>query len=223
MARTASSDTRRSPLSRRTQIVWASFVSATALVVAVLALGDDRSAGGYVATSLTVVGSGAGGADPVFDIDAPVDRRRWSGIVIHHLGVPAGDPQSVHRQHRSFGYQGLGYHFLIGNGNGLGDGVVHVGYRWNRQLPGAHTVGPDSEHHNERSIGICLVGNGDLQPFTDRQMVHLSVLVRRLCDELDLPLDAVRLHRDVASAVSSPGRYFPEDRFLRDIAEPLPR
>ncbi len=134
---------------RRTKIVWSTFVAAMTLVVGLLALGDGDRPGGFLATNLSSIplqsspGDG-GGFDPVFQIEAPLDRDRWTGIVIHHLGAPAGDAESIHRQHVGFGYQGLGYHFLIGNGNGLGDGVVHVGYRWNQQLPGAHTVGPQS-------------------------------------------------------------------------------
>jgi hypothetical protein len=118
----------------------------------------------------------------------------------------------VHRQHLGYGYQGLGYHFLIGNGNGLGDGVVHVGYRWNLQLPGAHTTGPQMDWHNQRSIGVCLIGNGDRRPFTPRQIQNLTVLVEQLQRELDIPADRVSLHRDVAPGISSPGRFFPEGK-----------
>ena len=102
-------------------------------------------------------------SDPVFVLDQSLDRTRWTGIVIHHLGQPFGTAESVHRMHLGWGYQGLGYHFLIGNGNGLADGEVHVGYRWNQQLPGAHVVGPDATKLNEHTIGICLVGNGHSQ------------------------------------------------------------
>jgi N-acetyl-anhydromuramyl-L-alanine amidase AmpD len=208
--------------SRRTRIVWGSFVLAMTAVTGLLAVGDTEGPGGFIATNLGSLGaSPAAGettsSDPVFRITAPLDRDRWRGIVIHHLGTPAGDADSIHRQHLSYGYQGLGYHFLIGNGNGLGDGVVHVGYRWNQQLPGAHAVGPDSEHHNLHSIGICLVGNGDRRPFTDRQIRSLTVLVQRLQREIGLPEDRVFLHRDVAPEVGSPGRYFPEARLRSQV------
>jgi hypothetical protein len=202
---------RSSSLSKRTQIVWASFAVAMTGVAGLLAVSDPQPQQGFLATNISTFGEQAS-ADPVFQIASPLDRDRWQGIVIHHLGAPAGDADSIHRRHQGYGYQGLGYHFVIGNGNGLGDGVVHVGYRWNDQLPGAHVVGEYGEYHNQHSIAICLVGNGDRRPFTDRQMAHLISLVQRLQRELDIPSNQVFLHRDIATGVyppeTSPGRYF---------------
>lgn len=210
-----------SPPSRRTWVVWASFAAAMTAVAGVLALSDQgTSAQGFVATHLVTLGEQSA-EDPVFRIDAPLDHQRWKGIVIHHLGAPGGDAESVHRRHLSYGYQGLGYHFLIGNGNGLGDGVVHVGYRWNEQLPGVHTVGVQADYYNEHFIGICLIGNGDRRPYTDRQMAHLVSLVQRLQRELDIPASAVYLHRDVAEGVNppetGPGRFFARAAFEEQL------
>lgn len=181
------------------------------LVTGILALGQSGSRSGFVAASVTTFGGGqnADGLDAVFQIEAPLDRQRWDGIVIHHLGEPAGDAEYIHRLHTSYGYQGLGYHFVIGNGNGMGDGVIHVGYRWNEQLPGAHVMGPAGREHNQHSIGICLVGNGDRRAFTDNQLRQLVLLVRALQRELSIPADHVYLHRDLARGTNSPGRMFP--------------
>jgi len=181
------------------------------MVTGILALGQSGSRSGFVAASVTSFGGNqsADGLDPVFRIDAPLDRQRWDGIVIHHLGEPAGDAEYIHRLHTSYGYQGLGYHFVIGNGNGMDDGVIHVGYRWNEQLPGAHVMGPAGREHNQRSIGLCLVGNGDRRQFTDRQIRQLVLLVRTLQRELEIPASKVYLHRDLAAGTTSPGRMFP--------------
>jgi len=193
------------------------------MVIGLLALSDRQRSGGFLATSLgsVVVARDPGTialADPIFQIEAPLDAGRWSGIVIHHSGAPAGDADAIHRQHQGYGYHGLGYHFVVGNGNGLGDGVIHVGYRWNQQLPGVHTAGPAADQHNQHSIGICLVGNGDRQPFTERQIRHLTVLVRGLQQELGLPGEAVHLHRDLAEGIaSSPGKLFPEARLREQL------
>jgi len=198
-------------LSRRTSFVWLSFIGAMTVVTGVLLLGENGIGGGgfLIATN---VGPGAerSGEDPIFRIEAPRDPGQWEEIVIHHLGEPAGDAEYVHRLHVGYGYQGLGYHFLIGNGNGLGDGIVHVGYRWNEQLAGAHVArsAANSRYHNQHAVGICLIGNGDRRPFTDKQMQSLSSLVRRLQQELAIPAGGVHLHRDLASGVTSPGRLF---------------
>jgi len=189
------------------------------IVLGVLAVGDDETQRGFLATNVAMIGDDSTVADPVFNTSAPLDHDRWSAIVIHDLGSLSGDPDTIHRQHLSFGYQGLGYHFVIGNGNGMNDGVIHAGYRWNEQLPGAHTAGKNAEHFNQQSIGICLVGNGERRPFTDRQMASLVNLIQRLQRELDIPASRVYLHREVAvdvdPPVTSPGRYFAQWQ-LRD-------
>lgn len=191
------------------------------IVTGILALDADMNRSGFLATSVARVGDPTV-RDPVFDTDVELDQVRWTGIVVHHLGEPAGDPESVHRMHLGFGYQGLGYHFLIGNGNGLGDGVVHVGYRWNEQLPGAHAVGPQEDVHNHGSVGICLIGNGNRRPFTDKQIDELVRLVHRLQRELRIPAHRVLLHDEIADGVDSPGRFFPAAGFDEQLLD-VPR
>lgn len=194
---------------RRTKIVWTAFFAAMTVVTGLLTLQETKTPGHryLAAASIGMLGNRPA-IDPVFQNEAPLDRDRWTGIVIHHTGEPAGNPEMLDRIHKNLGYKGLGYHFLIGNGNGLGDGVIHVGYRWNQQLPGAHVAGPAGELHNNHSIGICLIGNGDRRPFTDTQMTQLINLIQRLILELDIPASQVHLHRDLTEGLSSPGRFF---------------
>jgi hypothetical protein len=206
-------------LTRRTQVVWLSFLAAMTAVIGLLVMSEGGLSGGHlIAANLASVGDEPSG-ERIFLTRVPLDRARWTGIVIHHLGRPAGDAEFVHRLHQSYGYQGLGYHFLIGNGNGLGDGVVHVGYRWDEQLQGAHVVGEFEAYHNQRSVGICLIGNGDRRPFSEKQMRSLVSLVRRLQRELGIPRERVYLHHDLAGEVSSPGRYFAAARFEAQLLD----
>ncbi len=182
-----------------------------AMVTGVLALSDRGSGSGFrfpaANTSLVSV---TRGPDPVFRTDAPLDRDRWQSVIIHHSGELAGNPETIRRLHMANGARMMGYHFVIGNGNQMGDGVVHVGERWIRQLPGWHAVGPDADFYNQHAIAICLVGNGDRRTFTDRQTAQLISLVKRLQRELGILPSAVRLHRDIADGLtSSPGRFFP--------------
>ena len=183
-----------------------------------------RTSGFPVAMNIGVIGTDVDLAaeqrsDSVFQIDADIDPNRWEGIVIHDLGRPAGDPDSIHRFHQSLGYHGLGYHFVIGNGNGLQDGAIHVGYRWNEQLAGAHVAGEHGSYHNQHSIGICLVGNGDRRPFTPNQTFQLLALVRSLCATLDIPPQNVHLHRDLEPSLSSPGRFFDSAEFREQLLD----
>jgi hypothetical protein len=192
------------------------------LAVGVLALGERPGPGGFEFPLLDVSiipaeNSGGGRLDAIFRVDSTLDRERWQGIVIHHIGAPSGDAESIHKLHQSFGWDGLGYHFVIGNGNQMEDGVVHVGYRWDRQLPGVHTAGPDADWYNRQTIGICLVGNGQRRPFTSKQNRAVASLVQALQRELDLPADRVWLHRDVASGALGPGQHFPEAQFRAQL------
>ncbi len=207
--------------SRRTQVVLGSFCLAMTAAFALLAFDAPTPVRGFPLTSITPLDDQASGNDPIFATSAPVEDA-WDAIVIHHLGDPFGTPESIHRQHLSWGYQGLGYHFVIGNGNGLADGEVHVGYRWEGQLPGAHVVGEAGRSLNATAIGICLVGNGDNRPFSELQIRHLSRLVQRLQRELNIPRDRVLLHRDVAEGVQSPGSLFPVAEFQHQLLD-LPR
>ncbi len=217
---TTHASTQSSGPSRRTQYVFVAFAVAMTAAMALLAIDTPRQAGGFPLMAITPLEDRPeSNSDRLFTTERELDRERWSGIVIHHLGEPFGTPESIHRRHLSWGYQGLGYHFLVGNGNGLSNGQIHVGYRWIEQLPGAHVVGEAGQGHNEHSIGICMIGNGDSQSFTDRQMRHLSRLVQRLQQEFDIPADAVHLHTDLAPNVSSPGTLFPRADFRSQILD----
>jgi hypothetical protein len=175
---------------------------------------------GFLLTNVQVVGDRSSNEpDPVFQLKATLDRQRWTGIVIHDSGEPAGDAESITRKHLSYGYKGLGYHFLIGNGNGMGDGTVQVGYRWNEQLPGAHVLGSAGTAHNQHSIGICLIGNGTRHEFTETQMTQLVNLVQRLQRELHIPARNVVLHRDLSAATTSPGKFFREAEFRQQLLD----
>ncbi len=145
------------------------------------------------------------------------DQDRWVGIVIHHSGSAMGSADSLARQQQAAGIKSLGYHFVIGNGQGSADGLVTTGPRWLTQQAGAHAKGPQSENLNRRTIGICLIGDGESRTFTDAQTASLVTLVAQLQKQFNIPASAVVLHRDVA-ATSSPGRLFPEASFRARLA-----
>jgi N-acetyl-anhydromuramyl-L-alanine amidase AmpD len=161
----------------------------------------------------------AGAPDPAWDVKI---RRRWLYIVIHHSATESGSAASFHRSHRrDRGWDGLGYHFVIGNGEGSADGLVETGYRWSRQLTGAHAgrPRPDVNLMNERGIGICLVGDFNRRPPTPRQIASLHRLVDWLCARLSIPANRVLVHRDIRGT-ECPGKHFPASEFLtprRDV------
>jgi hypothetical protein len=164
--------------------------------------------------------------------EAPMDRTRWNAIVIHHSGTPAGDAASIARMHGDEGLAGLGFHFVVGNGQGLPDGFIEVGPRWNSQLPGAHVASrratdgsrlvslradASAEQLNLHAVGVCLIGNGESRAFTDEQLKSLTALVRELQQQCEIPASRVFMHSQLVQ-VASPGGKFPHEMFALQLS-----
>ena len=203
----------------RSAIVWGVLVGAMTTVGGVLLMvdGGRRSPLDGMrlpsATALLAV-SGPRSVEAVLDTRHPLDRERWQAIMVHHSGRAYGTAESIEAQHRAMGLRGLGHHFVIGNGNGLGDGELFVGRRWLEQLPGAHAAGDHAraDWFNRHSISICLVGDGNRRGFTEAQVTRLLEVVSALADELGIPADRIVLHSDEAD-VADPGVRFPAATF----------
>jgi len=198
----------------RAHVVWASLAVGLTLVVGLLSLtvGPPIRSGDVSLAAIATTGQSDDWTDRLFGFHEGVERRGFTRIVVHHSGSAAGSAASISREHEARGIKGLGYHFVIGNGRGAADGEIQAGFRWTRQLPGAHVQGPDSRLLNETSIGVCLVGDGDRRAFTADQVASLLSLVRALQEYYGIDDDSVVLHRDVAPT-ASPGRLFPELQF----------
>jgi LysM repeat protein len=148
---------------------------------------------------------------------ARVVPGRWKYIVIHHSGVDEGTMKGMDRYHRAERHMehGLAYHFVIGNGNGMGDGEIGVGQRWREQLNGGHLA---SEKQNTYSLGICLVGNFEANKPTAKQMQSLTTLTQSLMKRCGLTSSAIRTHQQInVVGTRCPGRYFPKTTFLRSL------
>jgi hypothetical protein len=164
---------------------------------------------------------------PAIDIEVlsqtDVAERDWEYVVIHHSATPEGSAEvfdDFHRNKRGW-KNGLGYHFVIGNGTLSEDGEIEVGNRWIKQLSGAHA---GDRYFNRKGIGICLVGNFDEDENegpTERQLDSLEQMVRHLCERYDIPLSNIIMHKDVVeNHTVCPGKNFPEAELrhrLRDF------
>lgn len=164
-----------------------------------------------------VAAAGPSSIEAIFRTRQALPEDRWQAIVIHHSGSVVGSPETIDAQHKGLRLDGLGYHFVIGNGSGFGDGDIHVGYRWLDQLPGAHVGGEQGAWFNHNAIGICLIGDGRRRPFTDQQARRLVQIVATLAERLDIAPDRIYLHSDLAPT-DSPGRLFPEAAFREQLA-----
>jgi hypothetical protein len=146
--------------------------------------------------------------------------RPWRYIVIHHMASASGSASAINRIHLAKGWDGLGYHFVVGNGSLTGDGHVEVGFRWTRQLHGAHARAREGDDNrwNEYGIGICLIGDFRYQRPSRAQMEALVKLVRALRAEFHIPLNRVVPH-DAIKATLCPGPRFPWDDFLAAVGD----
>ncbi len=203
----------------RATTVWVSFVAAMTLVGGMLLLIDGRPSprtDGLTLSPLAATGP-ASVAESITRTRRPLDGERWQAIVIHHSGQMWGSASSIAAEHEAIGFKGLGHHFIIGNGAGMDDGELFVGFRWMDQQPGAHAAGQSGEWMNLHAISICLVGDGNRRPFTAAQMRRLETLVKALQRELDIPAERVYLHSD-AAPIADPGKLFPTAEFRATLS-----
>jgi LysM repeat protein len=143
-----------------------------------------------------------------------VTAGKWKHIVIHHSGTYMGTVKGMDRFHREERHMenGLAYHFVIGNGQGMGDGEIAVGHRWTEQLDGGHLR---SDELNAVSIGICLVGDFEHARPTAKQMDSLRGLIHDLLDRCKLSPDSICTHQQINTLYTRcPGRHFPTQAFL---------
>jgi N-acetyl-anhydromuramyl-L-alanine amidase AmpD len=140
--------------------------------------------------------------------------NRWQWIVIHHSGTVAGNAEAFDKYHRDVKSMenGLAYHFVIGNGNGAGDGEVSVGERWRKQLDGGHLHGDD----NHIALGIGLVGDFENYLPTPKQIASLKALLNFLLETTSLPESRVAGHRQMKNQNTvCPGTYLPVEAIVR--------
>ena len=148
---------------------------------------------------------------------APVTKGRWKYIVIHHSGVNEGTVKGMDRYHREVRRMenGLAYHFVIGNGHGMGNGEIAVGNRWAKQLDGGHLA---SLAQNKVAVGICLVGNFDKSAPTAAQMKSLNALTKALMNRCNVSANNVKTHQQInVIGTKCPGSKFPTKSFLAGL------
>jgi hypothetical protein len=147
----------------------------------------------------------------------PVAPRPWRWIIVHHSATTTGGAAAFDKMHRAKGWDELGYDFVIGNGTDTPDGLIEVGPRWTKQKIGAHAKTPDNRY-NEYGIGICLVGNFDVERPTPAQNRSLTRLIAYLMKTYQITPSNILGHRDTKST-DCPGRYVNIDIIRRQAAQ----
>ena len=106
------------------------------------------------------------------------------GIVLHTVGV-LGDTtvKAIDTYHKSLGWSGCGYHRVVRK-----DGTVETGRALWRT--GAHTNGAND------TLGICVTGDGDREPWTPAQHAAALALCVEWCRHYGWGAEAVCGHRE---------------------------
>ena len=160
---------------------------------------------------------------PEKDLWKPTAKaREWKYVVVHHTASEKGNVESINEEHqkkkdaKGNPWLGIGYHFLIGNGNGMPDGEIEPTFRWRQQLQGAH-AGSSDPVYNQKGVGICLVGNFENHAPSAKQLTSLKKLIKSLKGTYKISSKDVIGHRDVR-ATECPGKLFP----MQEVAnEPI--
>ncbi|MCC2616879.1 N-acetylmuramoyl-L-alanine amidase [Aestuariibacter halophilus] len=115
-------------------------------------------------------------------------------IVIHTAAFNGKDcdKDMIDSWHRAKGWNGIGYHYVILNDkhSHKSDGMVEKGRP--DHVQGAHALGL-----NSRSLGICCVGHGDENDFTEAQYDSLIALLDQLMETHSIPVSRVIGHREL--------------------------
>jgi N-acetyl-anhydromuramyl-L-alanine amidase AmpD len=138
--------------------------------------------------------------------------RKWKYIIIHHSATDEGDALAFHKLHRNKGWETVGYHFVVDNGTiGKKAGAIEASPRWIKQQNGAHCK---ASQMNYQGIGVCLVGNFNIERVSREQMESLLYLVNTLRHYYKIPTGNIIGHGSVPGAKTDcPGKNFPWAEF----------
>lgn len=168
---------------------------------------------------------------------------RWSHVVMHHsLTSDTHLPNSVaiRRFHTSYRHGGdiiseTEYYEKQGEGvSGLSRPWKDIGYHWmieelsdgepwmlkgrSMMMHGAHCR---EQGMNRRGIGVCVVGNFDAVPPSEKVLEFAADQVAWLCRMYRIPVENIHGHHDFANYKSCPGKRFDMDYFRERIEDYL--
>ena len=184
------------------------FMSATGAIL--LALSPQPLSPDLPQALLAVDGPiGGDPLDAVFDATGGNRPNAGRSIHIRHSKTPGGDTAS-----QMAAGQPVGDHFVICNGTGGDDGEIQITPRWTSQraaLPptGAAAIDP-------HCISVCLVGDFDRNPPTEKQLKRLSRLVCALQARLNIPANSVVVQPRRGTPAAA-GGLFPTAEFRSQI------
>ena len=121
--------------------------------------------------------------------------REINSIVIHHSQNRKNFKEIKNLHINEYKQDDIGYHFVVDKQGNILNG------RDIRKI-GAHVY-----NHNKNSIGICLIGNFDIQIPNKEQINSLLKLIKELKSKYDI--EEIKMHREFPNVSKTcPGKNF---------------
>ena len=169
---------------RVVKVLAALLVSMTVGAFVLMALGNNPpSAGPFCLSAYYRLDS----VDQAVRSKACQSPHRWNSIEIFFSGTRGGSLRN------RVGGIDLNSHFLICNGLGGNDGEIQTTENWQKQW----SIRPDRTWQgSDKTIRICLFGNGVTTLPTDCQLKRLEMLLEALCRKFSISAESVYLPSD---------------------------
>lgn len=153
--------------------------------------------------------------------------KAWRWVVLHHSGQSGGSSGTIDEHHRKRGWEGIGFHFVIGNGDGMRNGSVEFTWRWIQQRHGAHLRSRDltRNDYNEFGIGVAMIGDFDETTPTHAQWGSAVETVAQLVHNIpSLSIERVVGARELPNTnATSPGANMDMEAFRLQVRQALAR
>ena len=169
---------------RVVKVLAALLVSMTVGAFVLMALGNNPpSAGPFCLAAYYRLDS----VDHAIQSKACQSPHRWSSIEIYFSGTRRGSLQ------QPAGAEDMNCHFLICNGAGGSNGEIQASEQWQKQW----SLRPNRTWQgSDRTIRICLIGDGVTTLPTNYQLKRLETLLEALCRKFGISADSVYLPSD---------------------------
>jgi len=169
---------------RVVKVLLALLVSMTVGAFVLMALGNNPpSAGPFCLSAYYRLTS----VDQAVQSKACQAPNRWTSIEIFFSGTRGGNAK------QPGGAIDTSCHFVICNGTGADDGEIQPTDQWQKQwsIPTSRTW-----QGSDKTIRICLIGDGVSVLPTDYQLKRLEMLLEALCRKFRIAADSVYLPTD---------------------------
>jgi len=175
---------------RVVKVLAALLISMTTGAVVLMALGNNPpSAGPFCLSTYYRLDS----VEHALRSEADQSANRWDSIEIFFSATQGGNIGRLAAAQRLPSAADINCHFVLCNGVGASDGEIQTTANWQLQRSVRHSA---SAQGGQRTIRICLIGNGVSALPTDYQLKRLEALLEALCRRFNIVPDAVYLPRD---------------------------